>query len=69
VQQSVTDSVGQGRVADIGMPVTDRALAGNDRSARLVAVFYDLQQVPAFPISLFAVSMIFLIIFILTNGF
>ena len=50
MQQAVADGIGQGRVADIGMPVTDGALAGDDGGAGLVAVFDDLQQVPAFPV-------------------
>jgi len=50
MQQPVTDSIGQGRVAEIGMPVTDGALAGDDSGARLVAVLHNLQQVPALPV-------------------
>jgi len=46
IEQAVTYGVGQGGITDIGMPVTDGALAGNGSGARLVAVFHDLQQVP-----------------------
>lgn len=46
VQQPVAYGVGQGRVTDIGVPVPDGALAGNNGGARLIAVFHDLQPVP-----------------------
>ena len=39
MQQPVTDCIGQGRVADIGMPVFDGALAGNNGGSQLVPVF------------------------------
>ena len=47
VEQPVAYGISQGGVADIRMPVTDGALAGNDGGARLLAVFHDLQQVPS----------------------
>jgi hypothetical protein len=48
VEQAVTDGIGQGWVTDVGMPVTDRTVAGNGSGARLVAVFHNFQQVSAF---------------------
>jgi hypothetical protein len=45
MQQPVTDGIGEGRVAEVRMPVTDGALAGDDGGCYLVAVFHDLQQV------------------------
>jgi hypothetical protein len=50
VQQPVADGIGQGRVSDVGMPVTDGALAGDDCCTGLVTVFHDLEQVLAFPL-------------------
>src|SRR3972149_10494389 len=48
VQQPVTDGIGQGGVADVGMPVADGALAGDDGCSRLVAGLAYLQQVSPF---------------------
>ena len=50
VEQPIAYGIGQGGVADIGMPVSDGTLAGDDGGPRLVAVFHNLQQVPALPV-------------------
>ena len=50
VQQPVADGIGQGRVADVGMPVFDGALAGDDGCSCLVAVLDYLQQVSPFAV-------------------
>lgn len=47
VNQAVQDGVGQRGVADGGMPVVHRKLAGDHRRARIVAVVEDLQEVAA----------------------
>jgi hypothetical protein len=61
VQQSVAYGVGQGRVADIGMPVFNRALAGDNGGSRLVAVLDDLQQISPFAV-LIAFTVLFLLV-------
>jgi len=45
VDQPVQDGIGQGGVADGGMPVFDGQLAGHDGRARSVAVVEHLKQV------------------------
>lgn len=51
MEQSVAYGVSQGRVTDVGIPFSDRALASDDGSTRLVAFLYDIEQVAAFPVS------------------
>ena len=48
MDESVQNSIGQGRIADGLVPVLDRELAGDDRGAAAVAVFEDFQQVAPF---------------------
>ena len=45
VQHAVTDRIGHVRIADVRMPGLGRQLAGNDRRARAVAIFEDLQEI------------------------
>ncbi len=48
VQESVTDGIRQRRVADVGIPITNGALAGNDGSSQLVVVLNHFKEVAAF---------------------
>ena len=50
MQQSVADGIGEGRVADVGVPVFDGALAGYDGGARPGPVLDELSQIPPFDI-------------------
>ena len=45
VHQAVEDGVGVGRIADHGVPLVDRQLAGEDGGAPAVAFLEDLQQI------------------------
>jgi len=45
VHQAVEDAIGEGGVADLGVPVGHGELAGEDGGAQRVAVFADLQKV------------------------
>jgi hypothetical protein len=47
MEQAVQDAVGDRGLADDGMPVFDRALAGDDGGSFLIAVLDDFQQVVA----------------------
>ena len=47
VQQAVQDTIGDGGLADDGMPVFDRALAGDDGGSFLIAVLDDFKQIVA----------------------
>ena len=47
VQQAVQDGIGDGGFADDGMPVFDRALAGDDGGIFLIAVLDDFEQIVA----------------------
>ena len=47
VDQAVEDGVGDRRVAQIGVPLLARQLAGDDRRARRVAVLDDFEQIVA----------------------
>jgi len=45
MQQPVTNGIGHGGVANVGMPVFNGTLAGNKGGSGLVAVFDHVQQV------------------------
>ena len=45
VQQAVQDGVGDGGFADDGMPVFDRALAGDHGGSFLITILDDFEQV------------------------
>ena len=45
VQQAVQDGIGDGGSADDGMPVFDRALAGNHGGSLVLAVLDDFEQI------------------------
>jgi hypothetical protein len=47
MDQAVEDGVGVGGVADQGVPLIDRELAGDDGGAAAVAILEDLQEVVA----------------------
>ena len=47
VQQAVQDGIGDGGFADDGVPVFDRALAGDDGGIFPIAVLDDFEQVIA----------------------
>ena len=47
MEQAVQDAVGDGGLADDGMPVFDRTLAGDDGGSFLIAVLDDFQQIIA----------------------
>ena len=51
MNQAVEDSVGDGGVADVLVPVFDRKLAGHECGAGAVAVFDDFQEIPSFWVS------------------
>ena len=50
VQQSIACGICQSGVSDTGVPIFDRALAGDNNGPRLIAVLDHLQQIAAFPI-------------------
>ena len=45
VQQAIQDGIGDGGFTDDGMPVFDRALAGDDGGIFLIAVLDDFEQI------------------------
>ena len=45
VQQAIQDGIGDGGFTDDGMPVFDRALAGDDSGIFLIAVLDDFEQI------------------------
>ena len=45
VQQAIQDSIGDGGFTDDGMPVFDRALAGDDSGSVVVAILDDFEQI------------------------
>ena len=45
VHQPIEDGIGERRLVDVGMPLIDGKLAGDERRFFVVAVFEDLQQV------------------------
>jgi hypothetical protein len=47
VNQAVEDTISDGGITDLIVPLSDRHLAGEDRRACLVAVITDLQKVAA----------------------
>ena len=51
VQQPITNGIGHGRVTDVGMPVFNGTLTGNNGGSGLVTVFDHLQQIPAFTVN------------------
>lgn len=46
VDQSIEDSVGEGRILELAVPELDRELAGDEHAAALVAVFEQFEQQP-----------------------
>jgi hypothetical protein len=48
VDQAVEDGVGERRIADHGVPLGHRHLAGDDGGTAAMAVLQDLQQILAF---------------------
>ena len=48
VNKPIQDGIGHGWIADKFKPVFKWNLRGNDRGANTLAVFNDLQQIPAF---------------------
>ena len=51
VNQAVQDSIGQGRIADVFDPVFNGNLGGNERGRDRLAVFQNLQKIPALRIA------------------
>lgn len=47
VDEAVEDGVGVGRVADEGVPLVDRELAGDEGGTAAISVLQDLQEVVA----------------------
>jgi hypothetical protein len=45
VHESIEDGIGNGALAEVGMPLIDRYLAGNQRRAPVIAIIEDLQQI------------------------
>ncbi len=48
MEESIADGIGNGRIAEVVVPLRHGQLAGPDRRAEAVAVFHDLEQVPPF---------------------
>jgi hypothetical protein len=51
VQETVTNSISDGRVADIDMPILWRTLACDDGRTGAIAVFNDFEEVPALTVT------------------
>ena len=51
VHQAVENAVGECRVPDLGMPLGDRQLAGQNGRASLITVVADFQEVPPFDVA------------------
>src|ERR1700674_5202244 len=47
VQEAVADGVGQGRLAEVVVPLGRRQLAGDNRAAAAIAILEDLEEVTA----------------------
>lgn len=45
MEDAVADRIGDGRIAEVVVPLGGRQLAGEDRGAGAVAILEDLQQV------------------------
>jgi len=45
VEETITDRIGQRRIADVVVPLGGRQLAGDDRRAGAVPIFQDLEQI------------------------
>ena len=50
MHQSVQDAIGNGRIADLLMPVGNRHLRSQDHGAALITVIADLQKVASFAV-------------------
>jgi hypothetical protein len=48
VDEAIEDAIGDGGIADLVVPLTDRQLRGQNRGATLIAILADLPKVPTF---------------------
>jgi hypothetical protein len=47
VQESIQDGIGHGGFPDVGMPLVDGQLAGDDGGTAAVTIFEDFEQFPS----------------------
>mgnify|MGYP006883685366 CR=1 FL=1 len=61
VDEPIEDGIGDGAITEVGMPLIDRQLTGDQRRAAIVAIIEDLQQIDEYLLMLL-ISILFLCI-------
>jgi len=46
VHDSIEDGIGKGSITQVGVPLIDRQLTGNQRGASVIPIIKDLEQIP-----------------------